>query len=53
VFDGLAAGALIDAALAPRPYRQEPVDYGPRRYIRRERIRDGWTWRVRHVEDSN
>jgi hypothetical protein len=51
VIGGLAAGALIGAALAPPPYFYEPVYFGPRCYIRRERIWDGWTWRVRQVED--
>ena len=53
---GLAAGALIGAALAaPRfyddDYGYEPVYYGPRCVLRRERFWDGWGWHVRHVED--
>jgi hypothetical protein len=55
VIGGLAAGALIGAALAaPRPYYAydyEPVYFGPRCYIRRERFWDGWAWHVRRVED--
>jgi hypothetical protein len=52
---GLAAGAILGAALAaPRPYypyAYEPVYFGPRCYVRRERIWDGWGWHVRRVED--
>ena len=48
VIGGLAAGALIGAALAaPRPYYAydyEPVYFAPRCYIRRERFWDGWGW---------
>ena len=55
VIGGLAAGALIGAALAaPRPYYSyayEPVYFGPRCYVRRERFWDGWGWHVRRVED--
>jgi hypothetical protein len=58
VIGGLAAGAIIGAALAaaPRPYYAyayypEPVYFGPRCYIRSERIWDGWRWRIRRVED--
>jgi hypothetical protein len=52
VVGGLAAGALLGAALAaPRVY-YEPVYFGPRRcYVRRERFWDGWGWHVRRVED--
>ena len=45
VIGGLAAGALIGAAPAPRPYYAydyEPVYFGPRCYIWRERFWDGW-----------
>ena len=42
VVGGLAAGALLGAALAaPRPYygyAYEPVYFGPRCYVRRERF---------------
>jgi hypothetical protein len=57
VVGGLAAGALLGAALAstaPRPYYSyayEPVYFGPRCYVRRERFWDGWGWRIRRVED--
>jgi hypothetical protein len=54
VIGGLAAGAIIGAALAaPRPYYAyyDPVYFGPRCYVRSERIWDGWGWRVRRVED--
>jgi hypothetical protein len=43
---GLAAGAVLGAALAaPSPYYAYPYDpvyFGPRCYIRRERFWDGW-----------
>jgi hypothetical protein len=54
IVGGLAAGALIGAAVAARPYEPvyyEPVYYGPTCYVRRERIWDGWRWRIRRVED--
>jgi hypothetical protein len=59
VVGGLAAGALLGAAIAaphyyPAPhyyYGYEPVYYGPSCIVRRERIWDGWGWRVRRVED--
>jgi hypothetical protein len=55
VIGGLAAGAILGAALAaPRPYygvAYEPVYFGPRCYVRRERFWDGWGWRVRRIED--
>lgn len=55
IVGGLAAGALIGAALAaPRyyyAYGYEPVYYGPSCVVRRERFWDGWGWRVRRVED--
>lgn len=55
VIGGLAAGAILGAALAaPRPYYSvayEPVYFGPRCYVRRERFWDGWRWRVRRIED--
>ena len=55
VVGGLAAGAFLGAALAaPRPYygyAYEPVYFGPRCYVRRERFWDGWGWHVRRVED--
>jgi hypothetical protein len=54
VIGGLAAGALIGAALAaPRPYyvAYDPFYYGPRCVVRRERFWDGWGWHFRRVED--
>jgi hypothetical protein len=51
---GLAAGALIGSALAaPRyyAYAYEPVYFGPRCYVRHERIWNGRRWRFRHVEE--
>jgi hypothetical protein len=56
IVGGLAAGALLGAALtAPRyygPYAYyEPVYFGPECYVRRERIWDGWRWRIRRVEE--
>jgi hypothetical protein len=57
IVGGLAAGAILGAALAaPRPhyydaYAYEPVYFGPRCYVRRERFWDGWRWHVRRVED--
>jgi hypothetical protein len=57
IVGGLAAGALLGAALAaPRPYYSyayapEPVYFGPRCYVQRERFWDGWRWRVRRIED--
>jgi hypothetical protein len=51
VIGGLAAGALIGAAVAgaPRVY-YEPVYVAPACYVRRERFWDGWAWRYRKVE---
>jgi hypothetical protein len=51
VVGGLAAGALIGAAVAgaPRVY-YEPVYMAPGCYVRRERFWDGWAWRYRKVE---
>jgi hypothetical protein len=51
VVGGLAAGALLGAALAPRPVVYEPVYYGPPCVVRRERFWDGWSWHFRRVED--
>jgi hypothetical protein len=57
VVGGLAAGAIIGAALAaPRPWYDayayyEPAYFGLHCYIRKERIWDGWRWRIRRVED--
>jgi hypothetical protein len=55
IVGGLAAGALIGAAVAARPYYEpayfEPVYFEPSCHVRRERIWDGWRWRIRRVED--
>jgi hypothetical protein len=55
IVGGLAAGAILGAALAPPPpayyYAYAPVYAGPRCYVRRERIWDGWTWRVRRIDE--
>jgi hypothetical protein len=56
VVGGLAAGALLGAALAAPPYYgpyayYEPAYVGPECYVRRERIWDGWHWRIRRVEE--
>src|ERR1700688_3081156 len=49
IVGGLAAGAILGAALAPRVYYSygyQPLVYvGPSCYVRRERIWDGWRWR--------
>lgn len=58
VIGGLAAGAIIGSAIAgpryygPGPgyyYGPGPVYYGPECYWRRERVWDGWGWRLRRV----
>jgi hypothetical protein len=57
IVGGLAAGAILGAALAPPPpppyyaFAYDPVYFGPRCVVRRERIWDGWGWRFRRVED--
>jgi hypothetical protein len=56
IVGGLAAGAILGAALAAqRPYYDsygyEPVHFGPRCDVRRERFWDGWRWHVRTVRD--
>jgi hypothetical protein len=56
IVGGLAAGAVIGAALAAPPppyytYAYDPVYFGPECLVRRERIWDGWHWRIRRVED--
>lgn len=59
VIGGLAAGAIIGSAVA-RPYGYGygpgyyaygpgPVYYGPSCWWTRERVWDGWGWRVRRV----
>jgi hypothetical protein len=54
IVGGLAAGALIGSAFAvPRyygAYAYEPVYFGPRCYVRRERVWIGWRWWIRRVE---
>jgi hypothetical protein len=55
IVGGVAAGAILGAALAARgpyySYAYDPVYFGPRCYVRRERFWDGWRWHVRRVED--
>src|ERR1700716_1208053 len=55
VIGGLAAGPFQGAPPAAQgPYEgeaNEPVYFGPRCYVRRERFWDGWGWRVRRIED--
>jgi hypothetical protein len=55
IVGGLAAGAILGAALAEPPpyygYAYDPVYPAPRCYVRRERIWDGWVWRVRRVDE--
>jgi hypothetical protein len=55
VIGGLAAGALIGTALAAPhyygAYAYEPVYFGQRCYVRRERIWNGRRWRIRQVEE--
>lgn len=63
VIGGLAAGALIGSAVAaPRYYAPGPYGYygggyygagyypGPGCYLQRQRVWDGFMWRVRRVE---
>jgi hypothetical protein len=51
----LAAGAFLGAEFAATPpyyvYAYEPIYYAPRCYVLRERIWDGWAWRIRRVEE--
>lgn len=58
IIGGLAAGALIGAAAAHGPYYgygpgyyygPGPAYYGPHCWWHRERVWDGWGWRVRRV----
>jgi hypothetical protein len=46
VLGGLAAGALVGAALAA-----PPVYFAPECYVRHERFWDGWGWRFRRVQE--
>lgn len=56
VIGGLAAGALIGSAIAAPPYYGPgyyygpgPAYYGPHCWWERQRVWDGWGWRVRRV----
>jgi hypothetical protein len=50
IIGGLAAGAIIGSAIAPRPYYGPgPVYYAPGCYWTRERIWTDWGWRWRRV----
>jgi hypothetical protein len=58
VIGGLAAGAILGAALAAPPpyyyayaYEPEPVYVTPRCYFRQERFWDGWHWRIRRIDE--
>src|ERR1700732_852926 len=56
IVGGLAAWGILCAGLgASKPYYDayayEPVYFGPRCYVRRERFWDGWGWHVHRVED--
>jgi len=49
---GFLGGAILGSALAPRYYYGGPAyGYGePSCYVRRQRIFDGYQWRIRRVE---
>jgi hypothetical protein len=57
VIGGLAAGALVGAAVAGGPYYYgpgpyygpAPVYYGPQCWWERHRAWDGWGWRIERV----
>src|SRR6185312_4896998 len=56
IIGGLAAGAIIGSAAAHGPYYGPgyyygpgPVYYGPHCWWHRERVWDGWGWRVHRV----
>ena len=56
IIGGLAAGAIVGAAVAngpyyggPYAYAPGPVYYGPRCYWTHQRVWDGWGWRLRRV----
>ena len=57
VIGGLAAGALVGAAVAGGPYYYgpgpyygpAPVYYGPHCWWERNRVWDGWGWRIERV----
>lgn len=52
IIGGLAAGAIIGSAAAHGPYYAygpAPVYYGGGCYWTRQRVWDGWGWRVRPV----
>ena len=58
IIGGLAAGALIGAAAAqpyygPSYYAPAPVYYGPRCWWQRERVWDGYGWRLQRVRVCN
>jgi hypothetical protein len=56
IIGGLAAGAIIGGIASngygyygPRYYAPAPIYYGPRCWWTRERIWDGYGWRLRRV----
>lgn len=56
IIGGLAAGALIGSAVAsphyygPGPYYgPAPVYYGPHCWFERQRVWDGWGWRIQRI----
>jgi hypothetical protein len=56
IIGGIAAGAIISGALAPRYYGPGPyyygpgpAYYGPRCYWQRRRVWDGYGWRLGRV----
>jgi hypothetical protein len=56
IIGGLAAGAIIGGIASngygyygPRDYAPAPVYYGPRCWWTRERVWDGYGWRLRRV----
>lgn len=62
VIGGLAAGALLGAAVAHGPYYYGPpgyyygpgpVYYGPHCWWQRDRFWDGYGWRIRRVRVCN
>jgi hypothetical protein len=57
IIGGIAAGALVGAAVANGPYYYgpgpyygpAPVYYGPRCWFERQRFWDGYGWRIQRV----
>lgn len=59
IIGGIAAGALVGAAVAHGPYYgpgyygPAPVYYGPHCWWERQRVWDGWAWRIQRVRVCN